>query len=206
MLNRLRPLIAVSTVMTALTAASVGAQTPAQSNFVGRGTELGGSLGVAATSSETAPTLNGSVGWGINHWVTVEARGAWLARGADTNGIGADVGARVNLFRRRQTTPYVGGGFGLYRETVDTPDAEVSDFYSTRMHERAGMTLSTWTFTAPSWRISTGVDIITHRNLSIRPEASVILVHRNGMTETITAIGVRLGSIFEDHPVTRSVR
>jgi hypothetical protein len=203
MMNRLRPLIALSTVMTALTAAWAAAQTPAQSNFVGRGTELGGSLSAATTSSETAPAINGTVGWGMTRWVTIEARGAWFVRGNDANGIGGDVGARVNLFRRRQTTPYVGLGFGLYRETVDTPSAEVSDFYRTRMQERAGITTTTWTFTDPAWRVSTGVNIIRHRNFSIRPEAAVILVHRHGITETITAIGVQLGYIFEDHPVTR---
>jgi hypothetical protein len=48
--------------------------------------------------------------------------------------------------------------------------------------------------------------VIRHRNISIRPEASVILVHRNGATETITTVGVRLGYVFEDHPVTPSVR
>jgi hypothetical protein len=74
------------------------------------------------------------------------------------------------------------------------------------MTERAGRTASHQTFTDPAWRISAGVDFVRHRNISIRPEASVVLVHRNGATDTITSIGVRLGYVFEDHPVTPSVR
>lgn len=205
MRNGLHSLTALATVMTGLTAAWAGAQTPAQSNFVGRGTELSGSLGVAATSSETAPTINGAVGWGMTRWVTVEARGGWFARGTSTQGIGADVGALLNLTRRRHTTPYVALAFGLYRETIDNDVANVSDFYRHRMQQKVGG-ISTRTFTDPAWRIGAGVDMIRHRNLSIRPEASVTLVHRNGATDTITTFGLRLGWIFEDHPVTPLVR
>lgn len=203
MTNRFRPSIALSAVMTVLTAAWAGAQTPPE---LGRGTELGGWFSAANTSTETAPALGGTVGWGMSLWVTIEARAAWFAGGTNTNGFGGDVGARVNLVQRRQTTPYIGAGFGLYLETGDAPAAEVSRFYRTRMHERAGMPPTSWTFTDPAWRVSAGVDIIRHRNISIRPEASVILVHRNGMTQTIPVIGMRLGYIFEDHPVTPSGR
>jgi hypothetical protein len=205
MMNRLRPSIALSTIMAALTATWAGAQTPAQSHFLDRGTELGGSFAAAATSSETAPMLSGTAGWGINPWFTIEGRGAWFARGEHTNGLGADVGALVNVVRKRHTTPYVAVAFGLYRQTIDTDMADVSDFYRHRMHQSVGG-LSVRTFTDPAWRFGAGVDMIRHRTISIRPEAGVTLVHRNGATDTITTFGVRLGWIFEDHPVTPSVR
>jgi len=66
--------------------------------------------------------------------------------------------------------------------------------------------ISVRTFTDPAWRMAAGVDIIRRRNLSIRPEASMTLVDRNGATDTIATFGIRLGWIFEDHPVTPSVR
>ena len=149
--------------------------------------------------------VGGTAGWGINQWITVEARGAWFARGENTSGIGADVGALVNLIRKRHTTPYIALAFGLYRETIDSDAADVSSFYRNRMHPGLGAT-SVRTFTDPAWRIGTGLNIIRHRNISVRPEASVTLVHRNGATDTIATFGVRLGWIFEDHPVTPSVR
>jgi hypothetical protein len=204
--NGLGRRIASVALMTGLTAAPLVAQTPDQSNFAARGTELGGSIGTAFASSETAPVVAGMAGWSITRWVTLEARGGWFARGSNTNGVGADVGALVNVIARRRTTPYVGAAFGLYRASIDTRTAHVSDFYRMRMLEPAGGATSMRTFTDPAWRFSAGVDLIRHRNISIRPEASVVLVHRNGSTDSITSVGVRLGYLFEDRPVTPTVR
>jgi len=206
MTNRLTRLIAPAALILGVTAASLHAQTPPESNFAGRGTELGGSISAAFTSSDTAPVVAGTAGWSITRWVTVEARGALYARADDTNGIGADVGALFNLIARRPIRPYLGLGFGLYSATIGTSATDVSHFYRMRMLETQGGTGTSQTFTDPAWRFSAGVDVIRHRNISIRPEGSVVLVHRNGATDTITTIGVRVGYVFEDHPVTPSVR
>ncbi len=205
MTNRLSSSIAFAAIMLALTAAEAGAQA-AESNYMGRATELGGSIGAARTSSETAATIGGVAGWGINRRVTVEARGAWFARGENASGAGGDIGALLNLVPKRLTTPYVGLGFGLYRETIESPAAEVSPFYRSRVREATGGATSIQTFTDPAWRFSAGVDIIKRRTISIRPEASLILVHGNGATDAITTVGVWLGYIFEHHPVTPSGR
>jgi hypothetical protein len=198
--------MALAAVLSAATAAGAGAQTAVESNLAAHGTELGGTIAAAVTASETAPMVSGSAGWGLSRWVLVEARGAWFARGENTHGVNADVGAVVNLISKRQTTPYAGLAFGLYQETTSSSAAEVSPFYRKRMTEPAGRPGSQQTFTDPAWRISGGIDFVRHRNISIRPEASVVLVHRNGATDTITTIGVRLGYVFEDHPVTPSIR
>ena len=207
MTNRLPPSIALSVVLTTLTAAWTAAQTPVQWNFLGHGTELGGLLGAAVTSSEMAPMVGGTAGWGINPWVTVEARAAWFARGEKSRGLGGDVGALVNVVRKRQVTPYVGLAFGLYRESIDSDARRVSGFYRRRMLQDArGGVVGVRTFTDSAWRVGAGIGIARHRNLSLRPEASVTLVHRNGATDAITTFGIRVGWIFEDHPVTPSVR
>lgn len=204
MTNRLGRLISPAALMVGLAAASLHAQTPTQSNVAARGTELGGSLAAAITSSDTAPAVAGAAGWRLTRWATVEARGAWFARGDNAQGVGADVGALVNVVARRPVTPYVGVAFGLYRQTVDVPDATVSNFYRKRMG--GSVVPGSQTFTDPAWRFTAGVDVIRHRNISIRPEASVILVHGAGATDTITTVGVRLGYVFEDHPVTPAIR
>jgi hypothetical protein len=158
------------------------------------------------TSSDTAPALSGTAAWSVTRWVTVEARGSWFARGDNTQGLGADMGALVNLVARRPVTPYVNVAFGLYHAGIDMPAPELSDFYRTRILEGQGGTGSTRSFTDPAWRFGGGVDVLRHRNISIRPEASVILVYRQGATERITTVGVRLAYVFEDHPVTPSDR
>jgi hypothetical protein len=205
MTDRLGGLVTSAALMIGLTAGWAGAQTPAQLDLAGGGTELGGSIAVAATSSDTAGTLAGTAGWRITRWLTAEARGAWFARGACSDGVNADVGALVNVLPKGRTTPYVGLAFGLYRATIDS-GATVSSFYRTRMQQASAGATNPQTFTDPAWRVSAGVDVIRHRNISVRPEALVILVRRNGTTDTITTFGVRLGYVFEDHPVTPSAR
>lgn len=204
MTNRLGRAIATALLSVGLPAASVQAQARTEPN-AGHATELDGAIAAAVTSSETAPMVAGAVGWSLTRWVTIEARGSWFARGHDANGVGADVGALINLVAKRPVTPYVSFAFGLYRENIGSPAADVSDFYRARANGRDGVGTGR-TFTDPAWRVGGGVDIIRHRHISIRPEASVILVHGHGATDTIATVGIRLGYIFEDHPVTPSVR
>ena len=60
------------------------------------------------------------------------------------------------------------------------------------------------TFTDPAFRFGAGVDLIARRNVSFRPEAAVVLVHRSGNTETIGTFGLRIAYRFEAHRVTPS--
>jgi hypothetical protein len=197
--------IASAVFIVGVPATSLQAQVAAEPN-AGRATELGGAIAAAVTSSETAPAVAGAVDWSLTRWIAIEARGSWFARGHDANGVGADVGALINLVARRPVTPYVSVAFGLYRENIDMPAAEVSPFYRARMSDGQDGVGNGRTFTDPAWRVGAGVNIIARRHISLRPEASVILVHRNGATDTITTVGIRLGYLFEDHPVTPSGR
>jgi hypothetical protein len=206
MSNRFPRLIVPVVLLLGSVAAPLSAQTPVQSNVAGRGTELGGSVGAANASTETAPVVTGTAGWRLTHRVALEARGSWFARGVDATGIGADVGALVNLVPRRRATPYVGAAFGLYRAQLDVAGDHVPTFYRLRHDDHAMADSTVRTFTDPAWRFSAGVEIVHHRTLSIRPELGVILVHRSGATDTITTLGVRLGYVFEDHPVTPARR
>ena len=145
--------------------------------------------------------LAGTVDWGLTRWVRLEARGGWFARGTDASGVSADLGAHVNAFATRQATPYVGAAFGLFRAMIRPSATNVGTFYRTRLLDQGA---GPWVFTDPAWRLSAGVDIVAHRHISIRPEASVMLVHGHGATDTLTLLEVRIGYKFEDHPVTPS--
>lgn len=206
MTNHRVHLIAAAALLAGLSAGAVSAQTPSQLNPAGRGTELGGSLGVADATSDTGVAIAGSADWRLTRWVAIEAAGGWFARGPSHNGTSADIGLLVNLVPRRRTTPYVGAAFGLYRTTIDAGAADVPAFYARRMHMDAAIADGPRTFTDPAWRLSAGVDFVSHRNISVRPEASVIFVRRHGAADTITTFGIRLGFAFEDHPVTPAVR
>jgi len=136
--------------------------------------------------------------------VAIEGAGSWFARGPGHHGTGADIGVLVNVVPKRQTTPYVGVAFGLHRTTIsqDLDPAAVPAFYASRMASNSTVADGPRTFTDPAWRLSAGVDCISHRNLSVRPEASVVLVRRGGATDTIVTVAIRLGFLFEDRPVT----
>ncbi len=166
-----------------------------------RGTELGGLIGVGTNETHTGLTLAGIAGWQVSGWAIVEARGAWLERGDGANGFEADVGALVKVVRKVTVAPYVGAGFGLYQAKFDGPDATMSDFYRQRIEEGA-VTSGTQTFVDPALRLSAGADFRVSRRVSLRPEASAIIVRRDGRGETIGWFGLRFSFRFEDHPVT----
>jgi hypothetical protein len=150
--------------------------------------------------------VTGTADWRLTRWVTIEAARGWFARGAGIDAVGADIGALVNITPKRRTTPYVGLAFGLHRSTIDPAATDVPAFYAGRMHRTAMGPAAPRTFTDPAWRFSAGVDFIRHRNISVRPEASVVLVQRNRATDTIAVVAVRLGFAFEDRAVTPLIR
>jgi hypothetical protein len=204
MKNHLRRVAAFVALGLGLSPTGVGAQTPEQPNDAGHATELGVSLG-ATVAPETTTMAGGTIGWRVSPWAVIQARGTWYAEKLQVEGIGADVGATLNLLPMRRATPYGGAGFGLYRATVTT-SGDVPAFYRSRLTVTNMSSGSQETFTDPAWRFSGGVDVVLHRSIRIRPEATVILVHGKGTTRTITSLGVHLAYIFEDHPVTPATR
>lgn len=166
-----------------------------------RGTELDGLVGAASTDTHTGPLAAGIAGWRLSPVVRAEARAAWLARGTGADAFAADLGGSVTLVRRMRVAPYVGAGIGLYRARFETPSAPMSAFYRRRL----GQTLTAnqeRAFTDPSVRLSVGVDWRIGTRVSVRPEASALLVRRDGRGETLALVGLRIGYRFEDRPVT----
>jgi hypothetical protein len=135
----------------------------------------------------------------LNRWTTLEARGTWLAPTGGADGFSADLGALFNVVARRTLTPFVGAGFGMYRAGFDATARRMPAFYRHRVPDAARN--EPLAFTDPAFRLAAGVDIVTRRSLSIRPEASSVIVWRDGRSDAIALAGIRFGYRFEDKTV-----
>jgi hypothetical protein len=138
-------------------------------------------------------------GWEVTRWWSVEARGAWFAPGDGSNGFSADLGAVVNVIPRQDVTPYVGASFGFYRAMFDSAMTPMPSFYRHRVE--ANNRPERLMFTDPAFRVTAGVEILNGRNITIRPEASSMLVWRDGRSDAMAMVGVRFGYRFEDKTV-----
>jgi hypothetical protein len=183
-----------------LTAVPARAQSNGSSAPTEPATELGVLVG-AASSSQTGTMFGGTAGWELNRWTMIEARGAWLERGVGADGFAADVGALINVRAKRNITPYVGLGYGLYWAAFDSNVSQMSDFYRRRMPHRGDGPSDRAAFLDPALRVTSGVDLIIKQHLSVRPEASGLVVWREGQAQTIALFGVRLGYRFDDNSV-----
>ena len=187
--------VVMSTMATSLPAAAQPSERPPESS---RATELSAFVG-GVGSSHTDVVAGGVAGWEITRWSSLEARGSWFVPHNGSSGFSADVGALVNVIPRQRITPYVGAAFGLYVATFDSRTTPMPPFYQDRVTSDgrpAGLT-----FTDPALRLTAGVDIVTAGRLTVRPEASSLLVWRDGRSETMVTVGVRFGYRFKDKTV-----
>lgn len=183
-----------------LSASVAWGQSAASSNQWSRGSDLAVVAGAASSSSSTGPMIAGSVGWALTRWVAIEGRGSWFDRGTDASAFSADLNATANVVSKRQVTPFVGAGFGLYRASFETAATSMPSFYRMRTTARRGTDRQV--FTDPALRLTTGVDVTTSRHWSLRPEVSMVVVRSGGRGETLMLGSMRLAYRFEDHPIT----
>lgn len=179
---------------------TVFAQVPAPPSVWGRGSDLGLFAGGAASSTVTGATVAGSFDWEVSRWNAIEARASWFDRGEGAKAFGFDVSGLVNLITKRSVTPFVGGGYGVYHASFASPSSEMSEFYRSRIEP--ALVTEAFSFTDPALRLTGGVDIIAKRSISLRPEASLLVVFNEDRTERLITFGFRLAYRFEDHPIT----
>jgi hypothetical protein len=177
-----------------LLATPLGAQPSDQPPESQRATELGVLVGGAA-SAATGAVAAGIAGWEMNRWSSIEARGAWFAPGDGSSAFSADIGGLFNIVPRQTITPYVGASIGLYRAMFDSPSTPMPSFY--RFRVPMDMRTERLMFTDPAFRFTAGVQILNGRRITVRPEASSMVMWRDGRSEAITMIGVRFGYRFE---------
>jgi hypothetical protein len=180
---------------------TVWAQTEPQSVW-SHGTTLDVYAGSAtAPSTETRGTLGAAFAWEISHWVSVEGTGTWLVPRQGDEAFAAELKALANLTRPNRVVPFLGAGVGLYRATFDTTRGALPDFYQQRLTDSTFVTHPT--FTDPSFVFAGGVNILTGRHFSIRPDLSVRLVTSSSQVYAVTMATVHLTYHFEAHDVVR---
>ena len=176
-------------------------QTASNGNDWTRATELGVLTGGTSRSADIGPTLGGVAGWQMNRWVTIEGRGLWIDHGTRADGFSADITSLVNIVRKAKVTPFIGAGLGLYRATFEARRTEMPDFYGRRLGRDDLPVVSTVSFTDPMLALTAGVDFVPRRHVTIRPQASVLLVRSDGLSETMFNVGLRFGYRFDDRPL-----
>lgn len=165
------------------------------------GTTVSAVSGVAFDSSATGILAGGALGWEVTPRVMVEGNLTWFDRGDGANAFNAALKARFGL-RRQGTSPFVEGGFGLYRMTCDT-SADVPDFYRRRMVSDTAI-IAEQTFTDPVFHLGGGINIFVSRHFSLQPAVEALIVTDDGRAYTLGAASFRIVYHFEDHPVTPS--
>jgi hypothetical protein len=146
-------------------------------NYWARGTELGVTVGGATSTSVSGPMVALRIGWDITRRVSIDGRGLWIDQKGkqDSSNYGAALNGILNLVSKQRITPFVGGGFGLYRPTSSNQ---------------------------PAFSGIAGLDIIAVQHWSIRPEVSMLFPRGDGPHETVFAAGLGISYRFEDHLVT----
>jgi len=194
------------TVMALLMAAVAHAQTSTPHRDWEHATELAGVAAAASVADVTDLALGGLAGWDLSPHVTIEGRGLWLNRGTRDTAFTGDLGALLRFGSRQTARPYVGGGFGLYRESVQPQSEGVPKFYRDRLTPGLLAGQEHVVFTDPAVRLTAGMEFIVHRHVTLRPELSTLLVWGGDAHQTVVMAGLRVGYRFEDHPVTPRVR
>jgi hypothetical protein len=111
----------------------------------------------------------------------------------------AVLGVRVNLTPPAVTVPFVSGGLGLYRATLESA-TDAPDFYRRRM---TGSDLrQRHDFDDFAWSVGGGVDVFLERHLALRPDVRVLLVRGPSETRAVPVYGLHLAYHFEEHVIT----
>jgi hypothetical protein len=189
-------------VLFALMASLLGVAAPAsaQQNPWRKGTALGVFAGGATHSEGTDTAAGTSIGWELTPFLTIEGSGTWTT-GNDIDTFSALIGSRLNLLPGRLLVPFVSGGAGMQRATVEGGAAQVPTFYSHRMNLTTPTTV-TQTFDDFAWSVGGGVDLFVNHHVAFRPDVRVLMVHADGDTRPTAIYGVHFAYHFEEHVVT----
>ncbi|HEY7445458.1 MAG TPA: outer membrane beta-barrel protein [Vicinamibacterales bacterium] len=198
-LHRLGLLVA-PIVLVVLGSAPASAQSVPSGADWTHGTTLSLFGGASTDSNTTGPYLGGGIGWEIKPTFAIEGTMGWIDRpGADTSAYNAGLMAQFSLPGSTKASPFVAGGFGLYRASFGV-GSEMPEFYSRRIS--ATDPAQPRTFTDPAFIFGGGVNIYLSRHLAVRPNVDVMMVFDNSYDYWVTGFAVHFAYHFEDHPVT----
>jgi hypothetical protein len=113
----------------------------------------------------------------------------------------ATLSAHVNVTPPRRLVPFLKGGVGLYRASVEAGRPGVPDFYRRRLDDGPSGLRRMQSFTDPALVLGGGASIFATRHFAIRPEIEAIVARRQAQSFVVAAASVRLVYHFEEHPV-----
>jgi hypothetical protein len=167
-----------------------------------RGTVLAGSFGAVAASPDTSLFGGTALGWEIVPRLSVEGRAMWLPNADRPTDFVALLSAAVPLLPGRRTVPFVSGGIGMYRATVDSRSSDIPEFYARRLP--AGATRPV--FQDVLFSFGAGADLFATSRVAIRPEVSLFAVTADGNRRWMTVYAVSLAYHFEAHGMSSIIR
>jgi hypothetical protein len=118
----------------------------------------------------------------------------WRRHG--TEGFAADMRMLVNLAGTRRVVPYVGGGAGLFRGTLDTTRPDLARFYERRIGATSTRRTS---YTDPTAILVGGSHIYIAPHFSVRPEVAVRFVIDDGTAYRVGTVTAALVYHVEEH-------
>jgi hypothetical protein len=194
--RHLRVVVSVTTLVVVGLGAEAAGQTPSGSEWRS-GTVLAGFAGTAVASPETKLFAGTALGWEISPRLTVEGRGAWLPAGDGPTDFVAMLSAIVPVLQVERTVPFVSGGIGMYRATIDAAASEVPEFYQRRITAGSSRPV----FQDFMVGFGGGVDVFATRHIAIRPDVQVLAVFAEGDRRWIPVYAVNLVYHFETHAI-----
>jgi hypothetical protein len=186
-------------VLTLAVAQTAAAQAQAASDMDWQhGTTLFGFAGVQSASSRVNPAAGLGLGWEVTQRFAVEGSATWFSVNDQATDFAATMAAHVPLTTRRSFLPFLTGGLGMYRATVDARSSVVPEFYRNRMTDGF---VGTQTFQDFLVTFGGGVDMRLTDHFFVRPEANLMLVIAQGSHRQMGVYGVQLVYHFESHPI-----
>ena len=185
--------------MILLVSAPLAAQTALDPARIGHGTTVAVAAGIAEQTAGVGAVAAGTIGWQVDSRASVVSMFYWLHQDRGADAFAGAFAVDVNLLPRRMATPFVEGGFGLYRAFYDLARGRAPAFYRDRADpgNAAGTTVS---FADPMMIVGAGVNIFTTPHFAVRPQVEAFIVASGGRRYVATAVTVRVAYNLENHP------
>jgi len=162
-----------------------------------QGTALAVFAGGASAAGGTGVASGMSIGWQFTPRLEIEGSGLWV-NGAAVDTFTALIESRLNLLPRRVVVPFVSGGAGLHKASVESNATGIPNFFLRRLPPSTAETSRhEQTFDDFVAAFGGGSDVFVTHHIAVRPEVSVRLVHAAGEIRAVTVYGVHLAYHFQ---------
>ena len=162
------------------------------------GTTLFGFAGAQSAASRVSAAAGLGLGWEVTRRFAVEGHATWFRVNEDGGDFAATMSAHVPLTTGRSFLPFLTGGLGMYRATVDSRSSVVPEFYRNRL---ADGFIGSRTFQDFLVTFGGGVDMRLTNHFFLRPEANLMLVTTQADHRQVGVYGLHLVYHFESHPI-----